>query len=121
MASNNQYNTTHHQLYATLEELEWLQVLVQLLEMPSYGSNQPSTTTFHSNTPTKDYCSKVSCPKPNTVESVKKEKRSEFKEQVASAMAHHMEVNPNFIPRKCTKYSPKSTPYDRMKKDFLLQ
>lgn len=47
-------------------------------------------------------------------------KKTSFMEEVVSKMEKNSE-NPNFCPRKCTKYAPKSTPYDHLKHEFTLE
>ncbi len=118
MESSNGYQ---QQTYATLEELEILQILVQLLEMPSNNPNiQAQSTSAISNTEPHSMGSYL---KPNSKQSKKRRNQyngDEFKELVVSTMSYLLETNPNFAPRKCTKYSAKSTPYDGMKQSFLL-
>ncbi len=51
----------------------------------------------------------------------REEKKNEFFEEVLSAMSRNIESNPEFKPRKCTKYSPKQTPYEHLKHTFSLE
>ncbi len=47
-------------------------------------------------------------------------KKNQFLEEMTEALSQNLE-NPSFVVRKCTKYSPKSTPYDHLKNTITFQ
>ncbi len=141
------YNTTNilyptNPAASTPDEFDWLQFLLDCEFLDSIAPKVAVTTEYNELQAALEVISPFSnssvdtteqllesTPATTTSNSTKKEskkrkreqKKNEFFEQVVSLMTHNIETNPLFSPRKCTKYSPKSTPYDHMKLSFSFQ